>query len=133
MSLIRTMALLGLAAFTMAADKDGADPEPPPSTPGKADIRGMVTAIAPLGSKLYLGRLTVEGKKEKDTVHEKASVLVRRAAKVYLWKGGKKVDATFDDIKVGCKIQCTFIGTAAGTTPPTGRAVEVIILGPAKK
>ena len=129
------MSYLLLAALVLGADKAEPSPEPD-SPPPKADVRGEVKSIPPppVKSRLYLGRLLVEVKKEKDTTHDKAIVLVLNAAKVYRWKAGKKVEAKYEDIVVGCKIQAVFDGPAGGKgAVVSGRATEVLILSTPKK
>jgi len=133
MSTIRVTMFALLLAAVSARAADPVDPEPPAITPGKADVRGEVKTVSALKSRLYLGRLMIDGKKEKDTSHEKASVLVLAAAKVYFWKGGKKVEATFADVKVGCKVQCVFTGPVAESFPVQGRTTELIIIESPKK
>jgi hypothetical protein len=101
---------------------------PQPLNPGKADVRGILTKITPIEDRPFLGRLMIEGTKEEDTAHATASVLVVKPANVYFWKDGTKVEATFDDIKVGCKVQCVFAAHATASVPPSGRTAEVLIL-----
>ncbi len=125
MSMLHRVALFAAAAFVTGADK--ADPEPPKTAPPKADIRGVVKLVAPLKSKAYLGRVTIEGKKEDDTKRDKAAVMVAAAAKVYKWVGGKKVEARFEDIKPGCKVQCDFTAGPA-TSVALMRTSEILIL-----
>ena len=77
--------------------------------------------------------MLVEGKKEKDTGYDKASVTIRTGAKIYWWKGGKKVEAKFSDIKDGCVVQCLFVGGVRESYPVQATAGEVLILSAPKK
>src|SRR4051812_8258549 len=71
-----TLTLVAALSFVL-----GAEPDSP--KPGKADVRGIVTRITPINDRPFLGRLLIEGKKEEDTTHAKASVLVVKPAQVY--------------------------------------------------
>jgi hypothetical protein len=113
--------LLGLVAVVRA----DSEPEPKPVAPPKADIRGEVESITG-------DRLRIVGTKEKDTQHDQAVVTVPRTAKVYLWKGGKKVAAKFADIKKSDLVQAIFTGDIRESFPIQATASEVLIL-PAKK
>ena len=123
--------LLLALALLMGADK--AEPEPKPAKPPKADIRGTAKDVAGLRARGLVGRMLVEGKKEKDTGYDKASVTIRTGAKIYWWKGGKKVEAKFSDIKDGCVVQCLFVGPVDTSLPVKALASEVLILSTPKK
>jgi beta-N-acetylhexosaminidase len=121
--------LLLAALALLAADKS----EPEPATkPPKADIRGKVTAVAALRAQGLVGRISVEGAKEKDTEHDKASVTLTSKTKILKWEGGKKKKATFADIKKGTKVQCVFVGPVLESYPVQAKAGEVLILAAAK-
>lgn len=106
----------------------GAEPEPKAAKPPKADVRGAVTSISvPRGGGL-IGVLLVEGKKEADTQYDKASVTILAGATIEKWVDGKKVKATFGDIKNGSIVQCVFTGPVAESYPVQARTKEVLIL-----
>jgi hypothetical protein len=122
---VAVLALLG-------ADK--AEPEPAKKGPPKADIRGKVTSAVPLRARDLVGRIGVEGVKEKDTQYDKAVVTIPGKAKVLRWLDGKEVPAKFSDLKVGSRVQCVFTGPVRESYPVQASAAEVLILeGPAKK
>jgi hypothetical protein len=126
---MKTLLVLVVVAI-LGGDKD--DPEPAKAPP-KADIRGKVTTVAALKAKGLVGRIRVEGKKEKDTGYDDAMVTIPSTAKIYLWEAGKKKDAKFSDIKRGTRVQCVFTGPVTRSIPPQARASEVLILEQPKK
>ncbi len=126
MSMLRLMALAA-AALSLAADVEPAAKLP------KADVRGVVKDVGGLRAKDYVGRMTVEGKKEADTSYDAAVVLMKNDTKFYRWAGGKKTEAKFGDIANGCTVQCVFTGGVDDSKPVQAQASEVIILAPAKK
>jgi hypothetical protein len=112
----------------------GADNPEPTKAPPKADVRGKVTTLAVLRAKDLVGRIQVDGVKEKDTKYDRAVVTIPIKAKIYRWVDGKKTDAKFSDLKRGAKVQCVFTGAVAESNPVKARASEVLILEvPAKK
>ncbi len=124
--------LLAAALALLGADRS--EPEPVRKAPPKADVRGKVTSVVGLRARDLVGRIRVEGVKEKDTQYDKAVVTIPSKAKLYRWVGGKKVPAKFGEIKVGSKVQCVFDGPVAESYPVQARAGEVLILeDPAKK
>ena len=126
------MSQLMWAAFLIwGADK--AEPEPKPVAPPKADIRGTVSEVSGLKARGLIGRMLVEGKKEKDTQYDKASVTLPMGVKIHKWQGGKKVEVAFKDIVPGCVVQCVFDGPVAESYPVQARASEVLILSFPKK
>ncbi len=129
MLFLRRLALVAVIASLLGADKVEPDPVKPP----KADIRGEVKSVAAVDAKAFIGRMMIDGKKEADTMYDKASVTVLRGAKIKKWVGGKAAEAKFEDIKVGCKIQCVFTGPVAESYPVQARTMEVLILESPKK
>jgi hypothetical protein len=124
----RMMALAALAAFAL-----GAEPEPKAEAPPKAAIRGVVKTVTGVKIKGLVGRMMVEGMKEKDTGYDKASVSILTGAKFYFWKDGKKEEAKFKDIVRGCVVQCDFTGKVLESYPVQARTMEVLILSVPKK
>jgi hypothetical protein len=129
MSPKRWFATLGLVTLLLAACRAGADDKP-----AKVSIRGQVSNVRPADPKAagVLGVLLVEGAKEKDTEHDKASVRVTKDTKIE-----KKTDkglkpAKFEDIKKGSKVEVTFTGPVAESYPVQARAGRIVILGAAK-
>ena len=121
--------LLGLSMACLLA----ADPEPEPKTkPPKADVRGKIQSsiLNPRGKVKVgtTGMILVEGTKEKDTQHDKASVRLTKATKVYRWVDGKKKEAKLEDLKKGATVQADFTGPVAESYPVQATAKEVLIL-----
>jgi hypothetical protein len=54
-------------------------------------------------------------------------------AKIEKWVGGKRVKATFADIKVGSVVQCVFTGGVDASLPVQALGKEVLILEAPKK
>src|SRR5215207_6482255 len=125
---MKIKALLAVAALAMVglvwADKS--EPEPAKKAPPKADIRGKVSGVAALRARGLVGRMSVDGKKEKDTEYDRASVTLTSTTKFYKWVGGKKKDAKFGDIKKGSVVQCNFVGPVAESYPVQAKAGEVL-------
>jgi hypothetical protein len=120
-----TLLLLGLLGDV--------NPEPAKAPP-KADVRGKVTTLVGLRAKGLVGRIRVEGVKEKDTRYSAAVVTIPSEAKIYLWVDGKKKDAKFADVKRDAKVQCVFTGAVKQSSPVQATAGEVLILEqPTKK
>jgi beta-N-acetylhexosaminidase len=130
MSHIWKIALLSVVVFVVGADKK--EPETKAAKPPKADVRGTVKTVTALRAKGGVS-LLIEGKKEKDTGYDKASVSVLAGATVEKWVDGKKVKAKVSDIKVGCKVQCVFSGPVLESLPVQASAKEVLILETPKK
>ncbi len=125
---------LALLLATMPALADPS-PEPEPPSPGKADVRGPVKAfkMGKAGAS-SVGMLMIDGKKEADTKYDKAVVRLEAGARVFAWKGGKKVEAKLEDIKAGTRVQITFDGPLKDAkSMVVGSAKEVLILEDPKK
>ena len=126
----RRLLLLAALAFVIAADK--ADPEP--AKLPRADTRGTVTDVQKTDSFAEFAWFHVEAKKGPDTKHGSARLTVGAATRFYRWKGGKKVEASFEDLAKGCKVQVLFAGEAKVVDTLThASAIEVLILESPKK
>src|SRR5262245_28788488 len=128
---LRASLLVAALAAILIAAEDRAEPEK--KAPPKADVRGEVKKVTALRARGLVGNILVEGTKEKDTQHDKASVTLTSDTKFYRWADGKKKDAKFSDLKVGTKVQCVFTGPVAESSPVQAKASEVIILADPKK
>jgi hypothetical protein len=84
-------------------------------------IRGEVT-------KLNDGRMLVEGKKEKDTDYDKASVTITKDTMILRAEGELLKPAKLEDIKVGMILEITFKGPVAESYPVQAKAGKVVIL-----
>lgn len=119
-----TAMILGLAAFATvipayADDKD------------KISIRGMPASVSPAddeGKKAgILGTLLMEGRKDKDTEYDKASVKVTKATKIFKMVGKDLKAATFDDLKPNVKMEIHFVGPVAESFPVQATAGKIVI------
>jgi hypothetical protein len=96
-----------------------------------ADIRGKITNVSPAGSQNpgnILGSVRIEGAKQRDTSVDKAMTRVVSRTKLFKMQEGKKVEATFEDFKVGQTVEATFDGPVAESYPVQGTAGEIVIL-----
>jgi hypothetical protein len=105
------------------ADKD--DPE-------KADIRGLIANVSPsdddVKKKGFLGRLRVEGAKEKTTNYDKATVLITNKTKILKQDGKERKEAKFEDLKKGCKVQIDFTGAPVAQSYPVQATAETVVI-----
>jgi Protein of unknown function (DUF3221) len=128
---LKALLLVAVLAAVVCARAD--DPEPAKKAPPKASIRGKVSSVTAVKVKGLVGRMSVDGKKEKDTEHDRASVKLTPTTKFYKWVDGKKKDAKFADVKKGSVVQCTFVGPVLESYPVQATAGEVLILEEPKK
>jgi hypothetical protein len=122
-----------VAALVFAARAEKPEPEPKDPAPPKADVRGTARDVVAIKLGSIVRQLSVDGKKEKDTQHDRARVFVPKRARIYLWKGGKKVEAKLTDVVDGCVVQCVFAGLMDTSLPVGAIASEVLILSVPKK
>jgi hypothetical protein len=100
-----------------------------------ADIRGKITNVSPAplsNSGNVLGSILIEGAKERDTSIDKAMTRVTNRTRLFKMQDGKKVDARFEDLKIGLTVEATFAGPVAESYPVQGTAGEIVILAQAK-
>ncbi len=129
--MFRSLAMFSVAACLMGA----ARPDPEPMKLPKADTRGTVTEVRMTDSFADFAWFSTTGKKEADTRYGGVRMMtIGAATKFYLWKGGKKAEAAFEDLKVGCKVQVIFAEAAVeGGAVVKASAKEVLILETPKK
>jgi len=101
MSLILKTALLASVIILARPDPD---PEPPSDRLKDADIRGKVTMLRELKSRVTFGYIDVEGK-TRDKKDETIRVALRTRSKLTKLAGGKVTAATWADFKAGCKVE----------------------------
>ena len=102
------------------------------------DVRGTIKKVtpAPKASEKseVLGLLLVEGPRDPKVAHDKASVRVTVATKIFQKLGTERKPAMFSDLKEGQQIEATFVGPVGESYPVQAAAREIVILpGPAKK
>jgi hypothetical protein len=105
------------------ADKDEAE---------KADIRGLITNVSPsdddVKKKGFLGRVRVEGAKEKTTNYDKALVLITNKTKILKQDGKERKEAKFEDLKKGSKVQIDFTGGPVAESYPIQATAETAVI-----
>ena len=98
----------------------------------RADVRGTVTHISRAneggGRKNVLGRVLVEGVKERDTQVDKASVTVTAETRVFMKQDKGRKPAAFADLKEGQEVEARFAGPMLESYPVQATAIEIIIL-----
>jgi beta-N-acetylhexosaminidase len=114
---VAALFLAGASSPSLAQDK-------------KADINGVITkaSVSNDAKKVTLGSILVEGKVEKDTSYDKASITILKTTKLEKQVGKEIMPATFADLKVGAKVIATFSGPVAESYPVQARAGVVLIL-----
>ena len=99
----------------------------------KADVRGIITAANASKAKDVLGSIRVEGKVEKGlTTYDKASIRITTKTKIEKLEGTTRKAATVEDLKVGARIQATFVGPVAESYPVQATAGAILIVEAAK-
>src|SRR5262245_31018703 len=80
----------------------------------KADVRGTISSVTASKAKDVLGSIRVEGKVEKGlTTYDKASIRITTKTKIEKLEGTTRKAATVEDLKVGARVQATFVGPVA--------------------
>src|SRR4051794_41029425 len=100
--------------------------------PAKTDMRGTITKSNPASEELKkkgtLGTILVEGPKALNPNSDKASIRITDKTKLEKLVGKDRQAATFEDLKVGVKVQATFAGPIAESYPVQGTAGAVLIV-----
>lgn len=130
--MLKKWSMLLVAVALLGADKKEPPAEPATKAPPKASIRGTIKSVSAVRRKGAVGVLSIDGKKEKDTQYDKATVTLVTGVKIYKWEDGKKKAAKFEDLKVGCVVQCDFSGPVRESYPVQSDTKEVLILSTPK-
>jgi beta-N-acetylhexosaminidase len=97
-----------------------------------ADIRGKITNVSPNQTGRgpeTLGRIRVEGKVEKDTGFDKASIRITNETVIERkGKDGKRTAEKFSAFKEGQLVESTFTGPIAESYPVQTAAKSILIL-----
>lgn len=117
------------SVFSVAA----VDPAQP--KPEKMDIRGSLTRVSPEKNPQgkVVGSVSIDGVKEKDTEYDRASVRVTSTTRIFKVVAGKRVAATFEDCKMGARVEARFVGPVAESYPVQATAGVLVILEEPKK
>jgi len=98
-------------------------------TRGRTDVRGVITQISRIeDEKKILGRILIEGAKEKDTEVDRANVTVTSQTKLFKEQDGERKPVAFDDLKEGQQVEARFTGPVMESYPVQATADEVTIL-----
>lgn len=96
------------------------------------DIRGKITGVMkadePYRKRGDLGAIRVEGKQEKDTQVDRASIKITGKTRLFLLEGKKRRPVGFDALKSGQIVEARFVGPVLETYPVQATAGEVVIL-----
>ena len=121
--LLPAVLALIVAVPTLAQDREKEE---------KVSIRGMPASVSPAdedGKKAgVLGTILMEGRKDKDTMYDKAMVKVTKGTKIFQQVGRELKPASFDDIKPGVKMEIQFQGPVAESFPVQATAGKIVIL-----
>lgn len=96
-----------------------------------ADIRGKITNVSPnqTGHAQIVGTIRVEGKVEKDTGFDKASIRITNETVIERkGKDGKRTREKFSAFKDGQFVESSFTGPVAESYPVQANAKSVLIL-----
>lgn len=121
--LILVGVLLGfLSAFTYA---------PSSATDGNPDLRGKVTKVQRATAEersSIIGTVMVEADK-KDAKVDKANLMITGKTRILKEQGEERVQATFEDLKVGETVEARFVeGPTVLMYPLQVAASEIVIL-----
>jgi heat shock protein HslJ len=92
--------------------------------------RGTITAVTPASpGNNNRASVFITGPREADTQNEEAMFFVTATTQLYKLEGGKRVAATFTDLKVGQRAEASYVpGPMIMIYPPQGPASEIVIL-----
>lgn len=121
MVLLLTLPLMYFAAQSFAAGEKK----------NVVDIRGQITNVSASQPNQggVLGQVLVEGKVEKDTGFDKASIRITKETIIERkTKDAKPARAEFKNLKVGQQVEAVFTGPIAESYPVQVSAKSVLIL-----
>ena len=96
----------------------------------RADVRGTISHVSRVeGREDVLGRVLIDGVRERDTEVDKASVTVTAETRLFIERGGEREPAACTDLKKGQKVEARFAGPVLMSYPVQATASEIIILG----
>ncbi len=96
----------------------------------KVDIRGNISSVQKTNpnNQGVFGTVLIEGKIEKDTGFDKASVRITKSTKLLERKDGREVAIKFEDLKVGQRVEAAFDGPVAESYPVQTNAGRLVVL-----
>jgi hypothetical protein len=115
--------LLTSATFCLAANSD--------TVRSEADIRGKITKIRPASGEekhRIVGTVFVEADDNTAKV-DKANLIITEKTRIIKEQDDKRVDGTFEDLKVGQVVEAQFVeGPTVMIYPLQVAAAEIVIL-----
>jgi heat shock protein HslJ len=95
--------------------------------------RGTITAVTPAGpGNNNQASIFITGPREADTQNEEAMFFVTATTQLFKLEGGRRIAATFADLKVGQRAEASYVpGPMIMIYPPQGPASEIVILAAA--
>lgn len=94
----------------------------------KVDIRGQIKHMSMRDDRKFPASILVEGKLEKDTSYDKASIRISIDTVIYDERSGKKQKAGIKSLKLDQKVEAKFTGPVAESYPVQAQAESVTIL-----
>jgi hypothetical protein len=132
-----TLAALVLAwslALSVAAGCSTSSASSGPAQPSgvSPDIEGYVASVWGISADPrhgdVLGSILIEGELGKGRQFDRASVTIREDARIYDDRTGELVEARFEDLEVGQRVQAVFTGPVAESYPVQATASQILIL-----
>lgn len=93
----------------------------------RPDIRGTITEITSAQGEV-LGAIRIEGTIGEGTEYDKAVVAVTEETEILVRGPDGEEKATFDDLRVGQRVEATFVGPVAESYPVQATAGRIVIL-----
>jgi hypothetical protein len=96
------------------------------------DIEGYVASVSGIRADPrpadVLGSILIEGELGRGRQFDRASVTIREATRIYDGRAGEPVEARFEDLEVGQRVQAAFTGPVAESYPVQATASQILIL-----
>jgi len=96
----------------------------------KPDFRGTIAMASAGKGKDLLGSLLVEG--SRGQTRDKAWIHITKDTKIFKLDGKDRKAATFEDLKVGVRVDARFVGVQLPSNPPQEYAAVIVILASEK-
>jgi hypothetical protein len=95
------------------------------------DIRGAITQIGITDSidPNIIGVMRVEGSLQTDTRYDSARITIRRDTRISQFQSRVSAPATFNDLKLGQRVEVSFTGDVLQSYPAQATAAKIVILG----
>jgi hypothetical protein len=122
------LALLVAAGCSTTSASNG--PAQPPGV--SPDIEGYVASVSGISADPrpsdVLGSILIEGELGRGMPFDRASVTIREGTSIYDDRARELVEARFEDLEVGQRVQAVFTGPVAESYPVQATASQILIL-----